>query len=129
MNKIITLVLKQFIPTNFIEMLKGKKRATGILILVLWLLIYQLPLVCVMPWCVMITGIALSCSEFLTILGISDYGLLSTGTAITLVGLLDWISQYILTDAATKVIAPIQKITAKSARVAGGTIIKLTNKK
>jgi len=88
-------VLGWLLPTNLITWLNGKKTLLGIISLAIWALLYAIPGICTTTTCTMLTGVAGQIKDILASAGVSlDTSLFDAGTSLTLVGLIDKVTNH-----------------------------------
>lgn len=106
------LILKYLLPSNWIEWLKGNKRVLGVISLVLWICIYAIP--AVKPEWAFVAGYATQLQDLLASLGIVlDNELLLAGSALTLIGAIDWIYDHVISDVLIRLLKGLEKPVSK----------------
>lgn len=87
------------VPSAWIDWLNGRKRILGAVCLVLWVAIYAVPAMCVTDVCSTIAVIGAKARDLLMSMGLDlDSALLTTGGALTVVGLADWLVKHFFSN-------------------------------
>lgn len=98
-------------PSKWIEALQGKKRILGALSLTLWAILFAIPQFCVAEGCIMLGEYTKQAHDILSAAGIElDDTLFNAGAGLTVIGLIDRILGYWVTDKTKAGLEKIEKV-------------------